>query len=321
MIPILIHGDAAISGQGVVYETMQFSRLEGYATGGTIHLIINNQIGFTTVPKDGRSTLYCTDIARTFGAPVFHVNAEDPEGCIHATNLAIELRQKFHCDVFIELNCYRKYGHNEGDEPAYTQPLEYQLIRKKKPIREIYRDILIQQGVLEKDMAEALEAEFKTALQQALQAQRLSPKEKSKEEQPSASAKNDAIFQHVQTGVPKQTLQEIGQRICHIPEGLTIHPKLAILNKERLNMLNEGEAKPLDWGMAELLAYGSILWQGYHVRLSGQDSCRGTFSHRHAMLMDQVKEEGYVPLKHLKPKQGRFDIYNSPLSEYACPWL
>lgn len=319
IIPILIHGDAALAGQGIVYETMQLYRLEGYTTGGTIHIVVNNQIGFTTVPEDSRSTHYCTDLAHAFGAPVFHVNAEDPEGCIYATNLAVELRQKFHCDVFIELNCYRKYGHNETDEPAFTQPLEYQQIRKKRPIREIYRDALISQGILEKNVAEALEAEFKSALQEALKGLKIPPKElPEKPTQQLPSAKNDGIFQHIQTGVQKAMLKEIAERICHIPKGLTIHPKLAVLTKDRLAMLNESEgARPVDWGMGELLAYGSLLWEGTSVRLSGQDSCRGTFSHRHALLMDQVKEQGYIPLKFLKKGQGRFDVYNSPLSEYA----
>lgn len=313
IVPILIHGDAAISGQGVVYETLQFYRLEGYKTGGTIHIVINNQIGFTTIPEDSRSTTYCTDIARAFGAPIFHVNAEDPEGCIYATNLAVELRQKFHCDVFIELTCYRKYGHNETDEPAFTQPLEYQQIRKKKHIREIYRDDLINQGILEKKVIEDLEAEFKQALQDAQKGLKIPAKKSQEELLP--SAKDSGIFQHIQTGVQRATLQEIAKRICFIPEGLTIHPKLVTLTKERLAM-GEG-TRPIDWGMGELLAYGSLLWEGRRIRLSGQDSCRGTFSHRHAVLMDQVKEQGYIPLKHLKPDQGVFDVYNSPLSEYA----
>jgi 2-oxoglutarate dehydrogenase E1 component len=320
--PILVHGDAALSGQGVVYETMQLSHLDGYSTGGTIHIVVNNQIGFTTHPKDGRSTHYCTDIARAFGAPVFHVNGEDPESCIFAANLAVELRQKFHCDVFIDLNCYRKYGHNETDEPAYTQPLEYQLIRKKQPIRELYRDDLIQQGLMEKNVAETLEADFKAALQQSLkeikEGSSDTPKRNLNEAHPVVSTEDKNAFQRVSTGVPQARLKEIGARLCAIPQGLTIHPKLAILLKERLTMLNDDEgARQLDWGMAELLAYGSLLWDGTHVRLSGQDCCRGTFSHRHAVLMDQVKEQGYVPLQHLKSKQGRFDVYNSPLSEYA----
>lgn len=316
IIPILIHGDAAISGQGIVYETMQMYKLEGYKTGGTIHIVVNNQIGFTTVPEDSRSTIYCTDIARAFGAPIFHVNVEDPEGCVYATQLAVELRQKFHCDVFLELICYRKYGHNEGDEPAFTQPLEYQQIRKKRPVRELYRDHLVQQGILKN--AEALETEFKKGLQDALQGLKQGKESIQKVSQQLPSAKDNGILQHVQTGVPKATLQQVAERICFIPENLTIHPKLTALTKERLSMVKEGVgSRPVDWGMAELLAYGSLLWERISVRLSGQDSCRGTFSHRHAMLMDQVKEQGYIPLKHLKSDQGRFDVYNSPLSEYA----
>ncbi len=316
VVPILIHGDAAIAGQGIVYETLQLSRLKGYTTGGTIHIIINNQIGFTTWPRDARSTRYCTDIARTFSAPVFHVNAEDPDGCIYVTNLAIELRQKFNCDVFIDLNCYRKFGHNEGDEPAFTQPLEYQLIRKKRPIRELYRDVLIQQGVVEQHLAEALESEFKKALQQAMHAQKIVAKDHGPAE--AAAPKHEMMFQHVETGVDLKTLQDIAKGICDVPDGFTIHPKLALLNKERLAMVKEGsDGRPVDWGMAELLAYGTLLWQDRHVRISGQDSCRGTFSHRHALIMDQEKEKGYLPLRHLKPQQGRFDVYNSPLSEYA----
>lgn len=320
IVPILIHGDAAVSGQGVVYETLQCCRLNGYKTGGTLHIVINNQIGFTTIPDDSRSTTYCTDIAHAFGAPIFHVNAEDPEGCIYATNLAIEMRQKFHCDVFIDLNCYRKYGHNETDEPAFTQPLEYQQIRKKQPIRDIYRDDLINQGYLEKNVAETLETEFKESLSKA-QKQSKTPSKEHTDNGKEISSSSDQeldIFKHVQTGVQKSTLQQIGEKICSIPEGLTIHPKLVTLNKERLAMIKDGpDARPIDWGMGEMLAYGSILWEGRRIRLSGQDSCRGTFSHRHALFMDQVKEQGYIPLKHLKPNQGAFDIYNSPLSEFA----
>lgn len=320
VVPIVIHGDAAIAGQGVVYETLQFCNLRGYSTGGTIHFVINNQIGFTTLPEDARSTPYCTDIAKAFGAPVFHVNAEDPEGCVYATILGIELRHKFHCDVFIDLNCYRKYGHNEADEPAFTQPLEYQLIRKKKPIREIYREELIHQGVLEKYMAETMETEFKKSLQQALQSVKVPEKKEEGSAVPDINSRPDheALFKPMETGVSKKILQEAALRICTIPPGFNIHPKLVHLIKERLAMVTEGnEAKPIDWGMGETLAYASLLWEGVHVRISGQDCCRGTFSHRHAMLMDQIEEKAYYPLKHLKAGQGRFDIYNSPLSEYG----
>ncbi len=315
VLPLLVHGDAALAGQGIIYETLQLYNLKGYSTGGTIHVVINNQIGFTTLPEDARSTRYCTDIARAFGAPVFHVDAEDPEGCVYATILAAELRQKFHCEVFIDLNCYRKYGHNETDEPAFTQPLEYQLIRKKKGIREIYRDDLIQQGILERKMAEALEVEFKKALQEALAETKAPQKEKPPRE-PSKPDQWD--FSPVKTGVPVSLLQTLADRLSTIPEGFTLHPKLEALIKDRLAMVKVGEgSKPMDWGMGETLAYASLLWEGISVRLSGQDTCRGTFSHRHGMWMDQVQERAYFPLQHLKEGQGRFDLINSPLSEYA----
>lgn len=316
VMPILIHGDAALAGQGIVYETLQMYNLEGYGTGGTVHLVINNQIGFTTVPADARSTFYCTDIARAFGAPVFHVNAEDPEGCVFSSYLAAEIRNKFHCDVFIDLICYRKYGHNETDEPAFTQPHEYKFIRQKRPIREIYRDYLVNQGG-EKDLAEALEGQFKKALQDALQEVKTSSKQ-NLEMPVKISEDGEYSFRHVQTGVAAHILREITERFCTIPEGFTIHPKLNQLIKDRLERIQEGEgAKSVDWGMAEMLAFGTLVWEGKPVRLSGQDSCRGTFSHRHAMWMDQVEERPYYPLQHLKKGQARFDVFNSPLSEYA----
>lgn len=328
IVPILVHGDAAIAGQGVVYETMQLYQLRGYTTGGTIHIVINNQIGFTTHPEDGRSTLYCTDIARTFRAPVFHVDAEDAEGCVYATMLALQLRQKFHCDVFIDLNCYRKYGHNETDEPAFTQPLSYQIIRKKKPIREIYRDDLIHQGVLERYMAEALETEFKKALQNALrEAKNPSKDNMDKIAQPlkldttgkDTKVNDSDIFLPYPTSVPQNDLKELAKKVCAIPEGFQIHPKLKNLITDRLSMVegDKDNIKPVDWGMAELLCYGSLLIQNVHVRLSGQDCCRGTFSHRHAVWMDQTNEQEYCSLKNLKDGQAPFEIYNSPLSEYA----
>ena len=320
-IPILVHGDAAISGQGVVYETLQLSRLSGYNTGGTIHIVINNQIGFTTIPKDLRSTRYCTDIAKAFNVPIFHVNAEDPEGCFNAAILATEFRQKFHRDVFIDLNCYRKYGHNETDEPAFTQPFEYKIIREKKPIREIYRDYLISQGVLEKQMAEELEIQFKKDLQNALSEtkDKMQKEVRKKEEEFLPGTKEENPFQFIDTAVSMQVLVESAKKLYTIPEGFTIHPKLTHLISERLNMVKHGpEAKPLDWGMAETLAYASILWEGKAIRLSGQDTCRGTFSHRHGLWVDQKEEKNYFPLQHLKKDQGRFDLINSPLSEYAA---
>jgi len=310
VIPILIHGDAAISGQGVVYETLQMNQLEGYSTGGTLHFIVNNQIGFTTLPQDSRSTHYCTDIAKTFGAPVFHVNAEDPEGAVFATLLAMQIRQKFHIDVFIELNCYRKYGHNEGDEPAFTQPLEYKLIRAKKPIRELYRDTLIHQGVVEKAMAEGLETAFKRALAQAQKGGKIPGISVS------TSLQKSDIFASIQTGVSENELQQIAAKINEVPPHFHLHPKLDNLLKGRMAMAR-GE-RPVDWGMAEMLAYGSLLWQRNAVRLAGQDSGRGTFSHRHALWMDQEVEKEYFSLQHLCEGQGRCDMINSPLSEFAA---
>lgn len=315
VIPVLVHGDAAVAGQGIIYETLQLYALDGYSTGGTVHLVINNQIGFTTLPKEGRSTRYCTDIARAFGAPVFHVNAEEPESCVFATYLALELRQKFHCDVFIDLNCYRKFGHNESDEPAFTQPLEYQLIRKKKPIREIYRDDLINQGVLERAMAESLEEEFKVSLGEALKKAKEPLETKDKTSLP--QAKHLPLFEPVETGVDAQTIRQVADALCMVPEGFVIHRKLQKLLEDRLLMVREDDPKPMDWGMAENLAYGTLLWSDFDVRLSGQDCGRGTFSHRHAVWMDQERERAYCPLQHLKPEQGRCSIVNSPLSEYA----
>lgn len=323
IIPVVIHGDASLAGQGVVYETLQFYKLPGYRVGGTIHFVINNQIGFTTLPKDARSTRYCTDIARAFSAPVFHVNAEDPEGCVYATLLAAEIRQKFHCDVFVELNGYRKYGHNEGDEPAFTQPLEYQLIREKKLIRELYRDELIHQGVLEKFMAESLEEEFKTALNKALKANKPDShpiaavagnngKDKATKERI-----EQEIFTPVETAEPLSVLKNIMARITTVPEGFTLNKKLEKLLKDQQAML-ETKTPTIDWGMGETLALGSLLVEGNDVRLSGQDSRRGTFSHRHGMWVDQKNARKYFPLNHLTKDQGRFDLYNSSLSEYAA---
>ncbi len=305
VLPLLIHGDASVAGQGVVYETLQLAKLKGYETGGTIHIVINNQIGFTTLPKDGRSTRYCTDIAYTFGAPVFHVNAEKPEECVWAALLALRIRQKFHCDVFIDLNGYRKWGHNESDEPSFTQPLEYHLIRDKKTIRKLYLEKLVQEGVIDPQAAEAIEKEFHAKLQASL--------DKSGavvQAQPSL----DQPFEVFSTAVSGALLKELAEDFCSIPEGFNLHPKIRRLLKERLAMMEGG----IDWGMAEHLAYASLLVDKIHIRISGQDVRRGTFSHRHAVWVDQDNEgKRYSPLSHLKRPQAPFDIYNSPLSEFA----
>lgn len=314
VLPLLIHGDAAIAGQGVVYETLQLYKLAGYSTGGTIHIVVNNQIGFTATSQETRSTHYSTDIAHAFSAPVFHVNAEDPEACVYVTHLALQLRQRFGCDVFIDLNCYRKYGHNESDEPAYTQPLEYQMIRGKKPIRELYRDHLVLGGVVEREKIALLEAEFAQQLQNALEESKQAIEQQIKRDPSSLEPTPRRRIK--QTAVPYEMLLKVSKQISQVPETFHLHPKLKHLVEERAAMVEQRE-KRIDWGTAELLAYGTLLWEGVDVRLSGQDSLRGTFSHRHAVWVDQEIERAYYPLNHLHPEQGRFEAVNSPLSEYA----
>ncbi len=311
ILPVLVHGDAALAGQGVIYETLQLCKLRGYRTGGTLHIVINNQIGFTTLPQDSRSTLYCTDIAKGFGAPVFHVNAEDPQGCVQVAKLALELRQEFGCDVFIDLCGYRKYGHNEGDEPMFTQPLEYQLIKNKKSIREIYRDQLIEQGVITQAEAQGAEAQFKESLHKELESQKSQPPKEEKLAPQEARAP-------VETKVSAETLLSLAREFSTVPSGFNVHPKIQRHLGERLAMVTSDPNKPtIDWGMGEHLAFASILNDHIHIRLSGQDTRRGTFSHRHAMWVDQVNAAKYFPLSHLKQGQGLFDVFNSPLSEYA----
>lgn len=310
VIPILIHGDASVAGQGVIYETMQLSKLVGYETGGTIHIVVNNHIGFTTLPKDSRSTRYCTDIALTFGAPVFHVNAEDPEACVYAALLALQIRQKFHIDVFIDLNCYRKYGHNEGDEPVFTQPLQYEQIRQKKTIRALYVEQLIAKGVIDAAFAKDAEIKFHEELQKDLD------QVTSRSPQPAAekSIKEERL---PSTQVSVQELQQLAQQFCHIPQELNVHPKIRKLQEDRAAMAADPAASKVDWGMGEELAFASLLADGVPIRISGQDSRRGTFSHRHAVWVDQQTGSRYYPLSHLKTNQALFDIYNSPLSEFA----
>lgn len=306
VIPILIHGDASVAGQGIVYETLQLSKLNGYETGGTVHIVINNQIGFTTIPKDGRSTRYCTDIALAFGAPVMHVNAEDPDSCVYAALLALKIRQKFHIDVFIDLNCYRKYGHNEGDEPAFTQPQQYEKIRAKKTIRTLYLEKLIASGLISSAVGQAAEMEFKDKLQKALD--QISSKPPATKRQ--AVVKEEAVS----TAVPAETLQTYAREFTQVPAEFNIHPKIGKLQEDRLAMLSNNK---IDWGMGEHLSYASLLADGVHIRISGQDSRRGTFSHRHAVWVDQKTEGRYYPLAHLKTNKALFDVYNSPLSELA----
>lgn len=313
IFPLLMHGDASLAGQGVVYETLQMSRLQGYDTGGTLHIVINNQIGFTTSPSEGRSTPYCTDIAKTFQVPVFHVNAEDPEMCVRVILFAYEIRQRFHCDVFIDLNCYRKYGHNEGDEPAFTQPLEYEVIRKKAAIRTLYLNQLLEEGDTSKKEADEGEAAVKQQLQEAY----ASSQNRENRASPIASSEEEiALFAPVKTAVELSLLKEVAASFRRVPEGFIINPKVKSLFEERARNVEEGLS--IDWGVAELLAYGTLVSEGTPVRLAGQDSGRGTFSHRHALWIDQQNSLTYSPLAHIRTGQARFEVFNTLLSEAAA---
>jgi 2-oxoglutarate dehydrogenase E1 component len=307
IIPLLIHGDAALAGQGVVYESMQLMRLPDYSVGGTIHLVLNNQIGYTTLPEEGRSTRYATDIAKAFGVPVLHVNAEDPESCLFAAKLAVDIRQKFQCDVFLDLIGYRKYGHNEGDEPSYTQPVQYKLIRSKKSIREIYLEQLAAAGILEQKIAETLEAEFKATMSEALAVAQA--KEKKTPPKPPAAE----LLRTEKTGAGQEILEEVLKKFCHEPEGFHHHPKLQKWLENRLKMAQGN----VDWATAEALSIGSMLLEKTAVRLAGQDARRGTFSQRHMIWADAENGSLYCPLCKMREGQGRFDVVNSPLTEYA----
>lgn len=303
-VPLLIHGDASIAGQGVIYESLQLMNLPGYSAGGAIHLIVNNQIGYTTLPEEGRSTRYCTDIAKTFSCPVFHVNAEDPESCLFAAKLAVEIRQTFQCDVFIDLLCYRKYGHNEGDEPSFTQPLQYQKIRAKKPVRQIYAEQLLAAGSVEQKLAEALELQFKEKMK--IELAKAQEKAAAKKEEGRGAAFNP--FETFSSGADAKSLQMVLENFCRVPEGFHLHPKLQKWLQDRLS------SKTIDWSTAEMLAFGSLLAQGTPIRLAGQDSQRGTFSQRHMIWIDSDSGKPYCPLCQYK---ARCDIVNSPLTEYA----
>ncbi len=320
LCPILIHGDAAVAAQGIVYEVIQMGNLDAYRTGGTIHLVINNQIGFTTNYLDARSSTYCTDVAKVVLSPVFHVNADDAEAVIYTIRLAMEFRQTFHRDVFIDLLGYRKYGHNEGDEPRFTQPLLYKAIAAHPDPRKIYIDKLKTGNVLTDGEADAIEKEFRDTLNERLNESRQIRKTKVTSFLEGAwkglrlSEEKD-FERSPATAVDKKTLLEIGKKITDIPAGKKFFNKIERLFKERQAML-EGEGR-LDWAMGELLAYGSLLKEGHSVRFSGQDVERGTFSHRHAVIKLEDSEEEYVPLKTLETGKEQFNIYNSHLSEYG----
>ncbi|MBX9924305.1 MAG: 2-oxoglutarate dehydrogenase E1 component [Rhabdochlamydiaceae bacterium] len=310
VIPIIVHGDASLAGQGVVYELLQMGSLSGYKTGGTVHVVINNHIGYTTLPQEGRSTLYCTDIAKTFQSPVFHVNAEDPEACIFVANLAMKIRQKFHIDVFIDMNCFRKHGHNEGDEPMFTQPLQYKTIKQKISTRKMFEQKLLSESVLTAQEISAEESLIGNRLQEAyssVQSQKGAKKESFFERKPKE-------LQNTSLSLSKEDLIHLAECFCQVPKEFHVHPKLQKLMQERLKMLQEAR---IDWGMAEHLAFASLLREKIHIRLSGQDVERGTFAHRHSVLVDQETGQKYIPLNHLDSEQAFFAVYNSLLSEFA----
>ncbi|MCL2725672.1 MAG: 2-oxoglutarate dehydrogenase E1 component [Polyangiaceae bacterium] len=315
VIALLIHGDAAFIGQGVVAETLNMAYLDGYCTGGTVHLVVNNQIGFTTLPEDSRSTRYCTDITRMLQVPVFHVNGEDPEAVIQVTRLAMEFRQRFGKDVVIDMLCYRKYGHNEGDEPRFTQPVMYQLIDKKPTVREVYVRKLIESGQITREVADQTKAERQAALARALEEAKQGDFLKA----PSTMegvwlpyyGGPDARIEEVDTTVPREVLVDLATRLSTLPADFSANPKVKTILDTRRERVSSG--KPFDWGTGEHLAFASLLAEGRGIRLSGQDARRGTFSHRHATLFDTKTSARYTPLQHLG--SGAFDVHDSPLSE------
>jgi len=318
IVPVLVHGDAAVAGQGIVQEVLNLSRLAGYSTGGTIHVVVNNQIGFTTTPDEARSTLYCTDVAKIIQVPIFHVNGDDADAVVHCVKEALAWRQRFNEDVVIELVCYRRHGHNEGDEPSYTQPLLYDKIRRHPGVRKIYSDKLIAMNLLTPDQAARIEADMNAQLQRALDTiKTVSPKpdEEYEPHGPWTGFSRTLPREDVDTGVPVERLAQVAEGLGHLPSGFTVHPKLAPMLERRRKVIAENGA--IDWALAEALAFGTLLVEGTPVRLSGQDSSRGTFSQRHAALMDQKTGEEYVPLDHLTETQARFEAIDSLLSEAA----
>jgi 2-oxoglutarate dehydrogenase E1 component len=317
-LPLLIHGDAAFAGQGLVAETLNLSQLAGYTTGGTVHVIVNNQIGFTTSPTDARSTTYCTDVAKMIQVPIFHVNAEDPEAAVFVAELALEFRQTFHKDVVVDLYCYRRHGHNEGDEPSFTQPLMYSKIKDRPTLSEVYTEQLIMRGDLTVDETEAIDVDFQAKLQSAQQQVRAGPPRRRGMGSFGGVWRGlSARYSHapVETAVPEQTLHRITDALTTVPEHFTLNPKIARLLEIRRTEMTE--RKPIDWAFAEALAFGSLLLEGTPVRLSGQDSRRGTFSQRHAVFYDARTGERFFPLNSLEKNQAQFTAYDSLLSEAA----
>jgi 2-oxoglutarate decarboxylase len=334
VLPILLHGDAAFAGQGVVAETLQQSQLRGYRTGGTIHVVINNQVGFTTAPSSSRSSVYSTDVARMIQAPIFHVNGDDPEACVRVAAMAYEFRQEFHKDVVVDMVCYRRRGHNEGDDPSMTQPLMYRLIEAKRSVRKLYTEALVGRGDISIEDAEAALRDYQSKLETVFVESRDAAKPHTDHEtdvgdegtdaeghgglgKPSAQVADQPAraVAPTQTAISPQTLQHIGNSFVAVPEGFTVHPKLRQLLDRRAAMVRDGG---IDWGMGELIAIGSLLMEGTPVRLAGQDSRRGTFVQRHAVLIDKHTAAEWSPMTALSPDQAKFWVYDSLLSEYAA---
>ena len=320
VLPLLIHGDAAFAGQGIVAETLNMSQLHGYGTGGTVHAVVNNQIGFTTLPEDARSSMYATDVAKMIEVPIFHVNGDDPLAVKLVTEIALDFRQEFGRDAVIDLYCYRRYGHNEGDEPSFTQPHLYAKIDKRPSVTQLYKRELLESGVLNDDDAASLETEFELRLEMTLEEVKAIQKEKAGEQ--AKFKESTAVFQpeytssDVSTAISEKTLRTIVDGLTRVPEDFNLQPRIKrIVLEHRRKVFEKGG--PYEWHYAEALAFGSLLLEGRPVRLSGQDSSRGTFSTRHAVLYDEKTGEPYVPLMHLAEKQDRICIYNSLLSEAA----
>ena len=336
VLPLLLHGDAAFAGQGVVAETLNLSQLRGYRTGGTIHVVINNQVGFTTSPSASRSSVYSTDVARMIQAPIFHVNGDDPEACVRVAELAYEFRQEFNKDVVVDMICYRRRGHNEGDDPSMTQPLMYNLIEAKRSVRKLYTESLIGRGDITVEEAEDALRDYQQRLERVFVETKEAVKELDRArkmaeageipvtdaeghgglERPNAQEVDEHTpHPFMNTAISVENIQHLGNAFVDKPDGFTLHPKLAQLMERRAAMVREGG---IDWAMAELLAFGSLLKEGVPVRLAGQDSRRGTFVQRHAVLIDHVTSKEWTPLKHLGKDQAHFWIYDSLLSEFAA---
>jgi 2-oxoglutarate dehydrogenase E1 component len=317
-LPVLLHGDAAFAGQGLVTETLNLSQLEGFTTGGTIHIVVNNQVGFTTVPEDGRSTPYCTDVAKMLQCPIFHVNAEDPEAVLFVTQLALEYRQEFRTDVVIDLYCYRYYGHNETDAPEVTLPTVYAKIKSRPPLATAYARRLESEGVIAPGTAEQLRDKYRLELEAVREKVRSGPKQYPLMHGFEGAWKGmERAYRHdvVETGVSLSMLQQVAEGLCRTPEGFAVNKKIAPTFAGWKKAIFEN--KPILWGLAESLAYGSLLLEKHPVRITGQDVRRGTFSHRHAAIYDEQTGQRFVPLANLSPDQARFEVYDSLLSEAA----